>query len=51
MKDQLRKIFDDTCLGSPSPKLDQDIKLSLTVVLMFIIVTVVDNGVTVGEVV
>ena len=26
MKDQLRKIFDETCLGFSSPKLDQDIK-------------------------
>ena len=27
MKDQLRKIFDETCLGFSSPKLDQDIKI------------------------
>ena len=27
MKDQLHKIFDETCLGPPSPKLDQDIKI------------------------
>ena len=27
MKDQLCKIFDETCLGFSSPKLDQDIKI------------------------
>ena len=27
MKDQLRKIFDETCLASPSPKLDHNIKI------------------------
>ena len=27
MKDQLCKIFDETCLGSPSPKLDKGIKI------------------------
>ena len=27
VKDQLRKIFDETCPGFSSPKLDQDIKI------------------------
>ena len=27
MKDQIRKIFDETCLGPPSPYVDQDINI------------------------
>ena len=44
MKDQLRKIFDVTCLGFSSHKLDQDMKIESAAVLMFIIVIIVGKG-------